>query len=94
VIIDSGASEAIRERGKSLLSSGIVAVEGEFLMGDTVSICESDGGVIGVGISNYDTADLTRIRGLRSDAFEDVLKRPCFTSAIHRNNLAILPASS
>ena len=90
--IDSGAAEALLKRGKSLLPSGIVDVDGDFLMGDTVSIRDLEGTAIGVGISNYDTADLRQIRGLRSDSFEGVLKRPCFTSAIHRDNLVILPA--
>lgn len=92
--IDSGAVDAIRDGGKSLLPSGIVEVEGEFAMGDTVNICDLRNTIIGVGISNYHTRDLIQICGLRSDSFEDVLQRPCFNSAIHRNNLAILPASS
>jgi glutamate 5-kinase len=93
VLIDAGAAVAILEGGKSLLPSGVVAVEGDFAMGDTVSICDLRNTVIGVGICNYGTADLRRLRGLRSGSFEDVLQRPCFTSAIHRNNLAILPPS-
>jgi glutamate 5-kinase len=92
VRVDSGAAEALLERGKSLLPSGIVQVDGNFQMGDTVNICDLDGSVIGVGITNYDASDLLRIRGLHSSAFEEILQRPCFTSAIHRDNLAILTA--
>ena len=51
--IDAGAQEALLHRGKSLLPSGIVRVEGDFSRGECVEVSAGSGGVIARGIVNY-----------------------------------------
>ena len=73
VIIDSGAAQAVKEEGRSLLAAGVEEAEGDFLKGDAVEIRESGGEVIGKGLVNYDRGKVVSIKGLRSDEIETVL---------------------
>src|SRR3954452_12303369 len=55
IVVDPGAERALRERGTSLLTVGIVDVLGEFQPGDAVEVTSGNGGgpVIGKGIVNF-----------------------------------------
>ena len=53
VYVDEGAKEAVLHKGKSLLSVGIVKVEGEFKQNDSVEILDMDNNILGCGIVNY-----------------------------------------
>ena len=90
VIVDEGAEDALRERGKSLLPSGIVGCEGEFSAGDLVSICGSAGREFARGLVNYDASELKKIKGLKSNQIEAVLGYRGYDEAIHRDNLVLL----
>ncbi|MEK6530111.1 MAG: glutamate 5-kinase, partial [candidate division NC10 bacterium] len=52
--VDAGARSALVERGKSLLPSGVVEVEGEFHAGEVVSLSAADGKEFARGLTNYD----------------------------------------
>ncbi len=98
LIIDDGAARALRDHGKSLLPAGIVAVEGDFELGDTVSIVGeapgSAGGAerieLGRGLAAYPADDLRKISGLQSAAIEARLGYKSIDEAIHRDDLVIL----
>ena len=62
LILDDGASQAVRHRAKSLFSAGIVSVQGEFNAQDAVEICDSSGTVFALGLSNYCSSDLQKIK--------------------------------
>src|SRR5439155_15576483 len=47
--VDDGAARALRDAGKSLLPAGIVAVDGEFELGDTVAVVTRDGAELARG---------------------------------------------
>ena len=89
LVIDDGAARALRDHGKSLLPAGITAVEGEFELGDTVSIMV-DGTELGRGLVAYPAADLRKISGLQSAAIEARLGYKSIDEAIHRDDLVIL----
>jgi len=89
VVIDDGAVAAILRRGKSLLSSGIVEVEGEFSVGAAVEFCNAAGEVLGIGLVNYSAADIRKIKGLKSNQIEKRLGTKPFDEVIHRDNLVI-----
>ncbi|UCD14939.1 MAG: glutamate 5-kinase [Candidatus Omnitrophota bacterium] len=63
VYIDDGAKEAILNKGKSLLSVGIIKVEGEFKKKDAVEVLDKDGRVCGCGIINYSCEELADLGG-------------------------------
>ncbi|MFY9943742.1 MAG: glutamate 5-kinase [Desulfobacterales bacterium] len=87
--VDAGAQEAVLHKGKSLLPSGIVAVEGEFGIGAPVEFKRGNGDVLGIGLVNYNSADIRKIMGLRSNRIKSVLGYKPYDEVIHRDNLAL-----
>jgi glutamate 5-kinase len=89
LILDDGAVTAITDRGKSLLPSGILAIEGDFDEDDAVQLCNSQGQEIGRGLVNYSSADLIKIRGAQTDAIEGILGYVGAETIVHRDNLVL-----
>jgi len=89
ISIDEGAAAAILQRGKSLLPSGIVGVEGEFSVGAPVEFRRDDGETLGTGLVNYSSVDIRKIMGLKSSQIEQRLGQKPYDYVIHRDNLAI-----
>jgi glutamate 5-kinase len=89
VTIDAGAVGALCERGKSLLPSGVLDVEGAFERGESVRVLDENGVEVGRGLAGYSAADLRRIRGGQSADIEEVLGYRYFDEAIHRDNLVL-----
>lgn len=89
IIIDNGAAAAILNRGKSLLPSGIVDVEGEFKVGDPVEFRKGDNETLGTGLVNYNAADIRKIMGLKSSQIKQRLGHKPYDDVIHRDNLAV-----
>ncbi|WP_263786655.1 glutamate 5-kinase [Salinibacter grassmerensis] len=92
--VDSGAANALRHDGASLLPSGIVAVEGRFARGDAVEIVVGEEGGwtrVAKGITQYGSADLERIQGQQSSAIAEVLDNVPADHVIHRDDLVVEP---
>jgi glutamate 5-kinase len=89
IIIDKGAGEALLERGKSLLPSGIKEVRGRFSMGDSVVLLSEDDRELAVGMVNYHSGDIKKIMGLKSSQIKDILGFKHDDEVIHRDNLVI-----
>lgn len=87
--IDDGAAAAILNRGKSLLPSGIVDVEGEFNVGAPVEFKKGDNETLGTGLVNYSSTDIRKIMGLKSSRIKKILGHKPYDDVIHRDNLAI-----
>jgi glutamate 5-kinase len=87
--VDAGAKTALTRRGKSLLASGVVAVQGEFAVGAAVEFLGPAGEPLGVGLVNYCAADIRRVMGLRSQHIQQVLGHKSYDEVIHRDNLVI-----
>lgn len=87
--LDVGAADAVRNKGKSLLSSGISRVTGDFGMGAPVEIRDSEGRVIAVGLVNYSSEDIDTIKGLKSRDIEKRLGHKEYDEVVHRDNLAL-----
>ncbi len=88
VEVDEGAADALEKRGGSLLAGGITAVGGEFEPGAMVRImCGSR--QLGVGLCNYSSADVLRIKGLKRQDAERVLGSDHYPEVIHRDNLLL-----
>jgi glutamate 5-kinase len=92
LLIDPGAANALIKQGKSLLPSGIVAVEGEFGVGAPVACITEDRKVIGTGLVNYSAADIRLIKGLKTSQIGKQLGSKPYDEVIHRDNLAITAA--
>jgi glutamate 5-kinase len=88
--VDEGARTALIERGKSLLPSGVTAVQGQFARGDVISVAGPDEKEFARGLSNYSGVEVERIKGLRSSQIKGVLGRKDYDEVIHRDNMALL----
>ena len=89
LLVDAGAAKALTARGKSLLPAGITDVSGQFEAGDPVAVDGPDGTRLGVGLTNYSSADLARIMGRKSNEIEAVLGQAPYPEAVHRDNMSI-----
>lgn len=90
LVIDDGATKAVRESGRSLLAVGITAVQGEFEPGALVGLKSKDGIEIARGLANYSSDEIRRIQGRRSDQIAAALGHVPFGEVIHRDNLALI----
>jgi len=90
LVVDAGAKKALTERGKSLLPSGLLEVEGEFDAGAVVALAEFDGPEFARGLANYDAGELRKIRGAKTSEIERVLGYKGCDEVIHRDNLVLL----
>ncbi len=89
LVIDDGAVDALLKNGKSLLPSGITAVEGEFNVGAPVAFTSRKKRVVGIGLVNYSASDIQKIKGLKSNQIKNCLGNKPFDEVIHRDNLTI-----
>lgn len=88
VLVDAGAEAALLKKGKSLLPSGVVAVEGDFERGAVVAVAAAhDKREIARGMVNYSSDEIRQIAGKKSTEIEKILQGKDYDEVIHRNNL-------
>jgi glutamate 5-kinase len=90
LVVDAGARRAVEKQGRSLLPIGVVRVAGTFSKGDVLAVCDPEGVEFARGLTNYSTADVDRIRGLRTEQVGEVLGALPYEEVIHRDNLVIV----
>src|SRR5512143_1549904 len=90
VVVDDGAARAILTKGKSLLPSGIKAVEGRFDAGDAVDICDTNGNTIARGLIHYSRDEVDKIKGVKSADIEAALGYKYCDEVIHRDDLVVI----
>ncbi len=90
LVLDDGARRALVDQGKSLLPSGVVAVQGSFGVGASVHCLDKDGTVIAAGLCNYTSADIERIKGKKTLEVEGILGFKDSDEVIHRDNLVVM----
>ena len=71
-------------------AAGITAVDGDFELGDTVSVITPAGVELARGLVAYPAGELRKISGLQSAAIEATLGYKSTDEAIHRDDLVIL----
>ncbi len=89
LFLDDGAYQAILERGKSLLPAGIKKLDGSFERGDAVRLCNIEGLEIAKGVTNYNSAELARILGKKTQEIEAILGYQYGDEVVHRDNLVL-----
>jgi glutamate 5-kinase len=63
VLLDRGAVEAVRAKGKSVLSVGVLGVRGDFRAGDAVRLVDAEGNEIARGLARSGAADTAMVAG-------------------------------
>jgi glutamate 5-kinase len=91
VYIDEGALGAIQKKGKSLLPSGVVKIDGKFVKGDVVSIVDVvENKEIARGLMNYSDDEVRKVKGLRTSLIRKTLGYKPYDEIIHRDNMVLL----
>lgn len=91
ILVDAGAARALREQGSSLLSVGIVGVEGRFDADDVVDIVDPQGDVMGRGKASVPSDLISLACGLSREALAanrlvcDLASQP----VVHRDDLMV-----
>ena len=90
LVLDDGAVDVLRNRGRSLLSVGVREVSGTFTRGEMVSLVAADGTEVARGLINYNAEESGRIAGVSSREIEGVLGYLGDEELIHRDNLVLV----
>jgi glutamate 5-kinase len=90
LLLDPGAVDAVIHRRKSLLPAGVTGVLGDFVAGDPVDVCDSDGNVVARGLVNYDAAEIPDLMGRSTRWLARELGPEYEREIIHRDDLVLL----
>jgi glutamate 5-kinase len=90
IVVDQGAHDAVVQKGKSLLPSGLKEVRGAFGVGECVSCVDLEGREFARGLVNYSAQELNQIKGLHTSGIEKVLGYKAYDEVIHRDDLVVL----
>ncbi len=92
ILVDAGARRALTEQKRSLLPSGVRAVEGQFGVGDPVDIAVERGRPFARGLAGYGAEEVRRIAGLKTSEIERALGYKYLDEIVHRDDLVVLEA--
>ncbi len=91
LVIDPGATDALRSGTKSLLPTGICGVEGDFTEGDVVDIVgDGERAPFARGLTRYSAEDMRQIAGQPSSRIRTALGFSSGDAAVHRDDLVVL----
>ncbi|MGH3426316.1 MAG: glutamate 5-kinase, partial [Mycobacteriales bacterium] len=86
LLVDDGAREALLHRSASLLSAGVVGVEGDFVLGDPVDVMGPTGDIVARGFVGYDAVNLPQLLGKSTHTLAAEHQR----EVIHRDDLVLV----
>jgi glutamate 5-kinase len=87
VVLDRGAAEAVRAKGKSVLSVGVLGVRGDFRAGDAVRLVDAEGREVARGLSRCTAADAALAAGkAREDLPEELAS---LAMVVHADDLVV-----
>ncbi|MGE5217373.1 MAG: glutamate 5-kinase, partial [Chloroflexota bacterium] len=73
IVVDAGAREALVQKGRSLLPSGLKEVRGSFGVGECVRCLDLQDREFARGLVNYSAQELNQIKGLHTSKIEKAL---------------------
>jgi glutamate 5-kinase len=88
--VDAGAARKLLTGGVSLLPVGVTDVQGEFTRGEHLAVVNPEGRKIAHGLTNYNSADIRRLCGVKSRHITEILGYTYGDAIIHRNNMILL----
>lgn len=94
VTIDLKARESLEKGTNSLLPVGVVKVDGDFSVGDVISIIDTNGQEVGRGIASQKSSSLRTIAGMRTQQAKSALSPDEKDEVVHRDNLVIFTEAS
>jgi glutamate 5-kinase len=92
ILVDAGARRALVEQGRSLLPSGVRAVQGAFGVGDPVDIAVDARRPFARGLAGYGADDVRRLAGVKTSEIEKTLGFKDVDEIVHRDDLVVIDA--
>tara|TARA_Y100000389_G_scaffold158294_1_gene159710 strand:+ start:32763 stop:33872 length:1110 start_codon:yes stop_codon:yes gene_type:complete len=89
VTINKRASIALIKNGSSLLSVGVIDIDGEFHKGDMVLVVDEKDKKIATGVVSYNSTIARLIIGKNTNEIKKIVKDNFSKELIHRDNLAL-----
>lgn len=90
IVVNAGAKKALTQKESSLLSIGVMQINGDFLKGDVVSILDENGNEFARGMVNYNCKDCKSIMGKHSEKIAEILGYKNYDAIITRDNIVLL----
>ena len=94
IVIDEGASRALRKRGPSLLPAGVLRVEGNFEIGDSVRCVNEERQEVARGLVGYSSEDVAALAGRPTKEIDAVLGYSNGDEIIHRDDMVLVDQRS
>ena len=89
IILDKGAVKAVNKNA-SVLPAGVTSVKGNFDRGDIIAIKDEKSTTIGLGISNYSSDEISKIKGIKSSEINELVENNYGDEVVHRNNFIFI----
>jgi glutamate 5-kinase len=87
LVLDRGAADAVRAKGKSVLSVGVLGVRGDFRAGDAVRVVDPEGREIARGLARCGAGDAAVVAGkTREDLPEELAE---LAIVVHADELVV-----
>lgn len=87
VILDGGAAIAVRDKGKSVLSVGVLGVRGDFEPGDAVRLLDPSGVELGRGLARASASEAARVAGQPTERGGGAARGA--SEIVHRDDLVV-----
>ena len=90
LVVDAGAAEALKAKGRSLLPVGVIEVRGMFDRGDIVAIETSSGERLATGLVNYGSTQAEVMFGKTTKQLNQNQLLMEGDALVHRDNMALV----
>ena len=90
LVVDAGAAEALKAKGRSLLPVGVTEVRGMFDRGDIVAIETSSGERLATGLVNYGSTQAEEMFGKTTKQLNQNQLLMEGDALVHRDNMALV----
>ena len=90
LVVDAGAAEALKAKGRSLLPVGVTEVRGVFDRGDIVAIETSSGERLATGLVNYGSTQAEEMFGKTTKQLNQNQLLMEGDALVHRDNMALV----
>ncbi len=90
LVIDAGAADALKAKGRSLLPVGVTEVRGVFDRGDIVAIETTDGDRLATGLVNYGSTQALEMFGKTTKQLNENQLLTEGDALVHRDNMALI----
>jgi len=90
IVLDPGAADAVRSRGKSVLSIGVLGIRGDFRSGDAVRLLDHNAVEIGRAVVRCAAEEAVLVAGKAHDELPEA--RAPLAELIHRDDMVIWKA--